>query len=119
MKIYHLMTGNIDGKPSHYTVGDKRDWFYIPNMGIIIRRYKDSISRKGPNYWFSQDKNHIKQVEDFLSGENKNLAFKLVGNIVLDTDESSILEEIISHAQVYTSEQKNFVSKVRMFDKHF
>ncbi|MFH0831582.1 MAG: hypothetical protein V1886_01830 [archaeon] len=118
MKLYHLILGSIDGKPAHHTVGDKRDWFYVPGRGIIIRRYNDMPDGKNPCYWFSQDSGQIMQVEDYLKDKNKLSFLKLVKEIEFDKNEDSILEEIISHAQVYNSEQKKFVDKVRMFDKY-
>jgi hypothetical protein len=118
MKIYQLETGSVYGKSVHPTVGDKRDWFYIPKQGIIIRRYMDELAKKDPNYWFSKDKEQMKAAEDVINGVNERMNLKLVGEIEINNNEKNLLEEIISHGEVYTSEQKSFVSKSRMFDKY-
>ena len=118
MKLYHLISGSIGGKPAHYTIGDKRDWFYVPGKGIIIRRYNNLLDKKSPCYWFSQDSEQINQVENCLKGKGNSPVLKFVSEIKLDKNENCLLEEIIDHAQIYNSEQKRFVEKARMLDRY-
>ncbi|MFH1248977.1 MAG: hypothetical protein V1660_02390 [archaeon] len=118
MKIYQLETGSLYGKSVHPTVGDRRDWFYIPGQGIVVRRYVDKLGGKDPNYWFCKDPEKMKAAQDVISGLDHRTNLKLIGEIEIDNKEESILEEIIGHGHLYTSEQKRFVSKSRIFEKY-
>lgn len=110
MDIYHFQEWHNSkfSKSSQPNEMDVRDWYYVKGRGIMV--IKRNHNYKGELYpaWFCNEREKISTAERVLEGECIP-SLRLIGKLNPTECECELLEQVLSHGEIYLREKKRYV----------